>query len=66
MTGRHQPGQRSQDRTVSPGQPRCLDLTLEYGDLIPQEQDLGVVGAVGAGEQGQPAEYAEHREVGES
>jgi hypothetical protein len=50
MTGGHQPGQRSQDRPVSPGQPRCLDLALEHGDLMPQDQDLRVLGAVGAGE----------------
>ena len=34
-----------------------LNLTLKHGDLMPQEQDLGVLGAVGAGEQGQPAEH---------
>jgi hypothetical protein len=66
MTGGQQPGRRDQDRTVRPGQPRGLDLALEDGDLMTQEEDLGVLGAVGAGEQGQPAEHAEHRQVGES
>lgn len=60
-----QPGQCGQDRPVSPGQPRCLDLAPEYGDLMAKDEDLGVLGAVGAGEQGEPAEDAEHRRVGE-
>jgi hypothetical protein len=66
MTGRQQPGQRGQDRPVSPGQPRGLDLTLQNGDLMTQKEDLGVLGSVGATEQGQPAECVEHREVSES
>ena len=41
-------------------------LALEYGDLVAQEEDLGVLVAVGAGEQGKPAEDAEHRQVGQS
>ena len=66
LGARQQAGQRGQDRPVSPGQPRRLDLPLEHGDLVTQDQDLGVLGAVGAGEQGQPAEHAQGREVGES
>jgi hypothetical protein len=36
-------------------------LALENGDLVAQHEDLGVLGAVGPGEQGEPAEYPEHR-----
>jgi hypothetical protein len=61
-----QPGQRGQHRPVSPRQPRCLDLALEHGDLAAQDEDLRVLGAVGPCEQGQPAEHAQHRQVGES
>ena len=61
-----QPGQRGQDRPVRPGQPRGPDLALEHGDLVAQEEDLGVLGPVGAGEQGKPAEDAEHRQISES
>ena len=31
-----------------------------------QDQDLGVLGAVGPGEQGEPPEYPKHREVSDS
>jgi hypothetical protein len=31
-----------------------------------QDQDLGVLGAVRAGEQGEPAEHPQDRQVGES
>ena len=40
---------------------RCSTATL-----VTQDEDLGVLGAVGAGGQGKPAEYPEHRQVGES
>jgi len=41
-------------------------VTLKDGDLVAQDEDLGVPGPVRPGEQGQPAEHPEHREVGES
>ena len=46
---------------VSPGQPRTLDLALEHGDLMAQDQDLRVLGPVGPGEQGEPAKYPNQR-----
>ena len=46
MTARQQAGQRSQDCPVSPGQSRRLNLALEYGDLMPQDQDLGVLSLI--------------------
>jgi hypothetical protein len=63
---RQQPGQRGQDRPVSPRQPWCPGIALEHGDLVAKEEDLGVLGAVRPGEQGKPAEDAEHPYVGES
>jgi hypothetical protein len=62
----HQSGQRGQHCPVGPGQPRGLDLALQHGDLMAQDEDLGVLGAVGPGEQGEPAEHAQHCQVGES
>jgi hypothetical protein len=41
-------------------------LALEHGNLMTQDQDLGVLGPVRAGEQRQPAEHLQAREVGES
>jgi hypothetical protein len=34
---------------------------LEHDDLVAQDEDLGLLGAVGAGQQDKPAEHAEHR-----
>ena len=41
--------------------PGCLDLPLQYRDLMAQDEDLGVLGLVGPGEHGKPAEHAERR-----
>jgi len=61
-----QPGQGGQHRPVGPRQPRGLDLALEHGDLMAQDQDLHVLVAIGAGQQGKPAERSQQREVGKS
>ena len=61
-----QTGQGGQYCSIGPGQARVLDLTLEHRDLVTQDQDLHVPGAVGAGEQGEPAKDPENCEVGES
>jgi hypothetical protein len=53
-------GQRGQDRPVSPRQPRHPGIALEHGDLVAQDEDLGVLSPVGAGEKSKPAERAEH------
>ena len=60
-----QPGQRGQDRPVRPRQPRDSHLALEHGDLMAQDKDLGVLGTVGPGEQGQPAKHAQRGQVRE-
>ena len=43
---REQLGQRGNDRTVGLGRSGCLDVALEHGDLVAQDQDLGVFGHV--------------------
>jgi len=58
-----QPGQRGQDRAVGPERLRRPGLAMEHGDLVAQEEDLGVLGA---GEQGESAEDAEYRQISES
>lgn len=52
MPAGQKPGQCRQDRPVRPGQPRVPDLALEHGELVSQEEDLGIFGLVGVGEQG--------------
>ena len=66
LAARQQPGQRGQHRPIGPRQPRSLDLPLKDGNRVAQDQDLSVLGAIGAGEQAEPAEQAQHRQVGES
>jgi hypothetical protein len=56
VTAGQQQGQRGQHRTVGPRQPRGLDLTPEHGHLVAQDKDLGVLGAIAAAEQREPAE----------
>lgn len=64
--GGQPPGQRREHRPVGPGQLRRLGLALEDGELMAQDQDLGILGAIGAGEQGKPAEHTQHHQVGDS
>jgi hypothetical protein len=66
MAAGQSPGKRGQYRPVSPGQHRGFDLALENGDLMAQDQDLGVLGAVGPGKQDEPAEHAQHYQISES
>ena len=42
---------------------RRSSMALENGELVAQDEDLRVLGAVGVGEQGKPAEHAEHRQI---
>ncbi len=41
-----QPAQRTDDRTVGPRQPRGAGMALEHGELVAQDQDLGVLGQI--------------------
>jgi hypothetical protein len=64
------PGPRGRrvDASVLEDPPDCRrrELTLEHGDLVAQDQDLRVLGPLRPGQQAQPAEHPEHREVGKS
>ena len=66
MAAGQQAGQHGHDRAVGPGQLRRPGLGLEHGHLVTQDQDLGVLGVVRAGKQGEPAKHAEHRYIRES
>jgi len=63
--GQH-PGQCGQFRAVGLRQPQCPGLALEHGDLVAQDEDLGILGPVGPGKQGESAECAEYCHVDES
>jgi hypothetical protein len=58
-------GRQCPDRPDGPRKPRLVDLTPEHGELA-QEEDLGILSAVGAGVPGKPAEHPKHRQVSDS
>ena len=60
-----EPDQRGQDCPIGPGQSRHLDLALEHGDVVAQDEDLGILGAVRPRQQAKPAEHTQHRQVSE-
>ena len=61
-----QPGQGGEHGTVSPVQPRAGDLTTKHHDLMPEDQDLRVLGSVTARQEHHPAEHPDHEEVNET
>jgi hypothetical protein len=46
MAAGQQPGQRGQDRAGGPRQPWCPGLPLGHGELVAQQEDLGLLGPV--------------------
>jgi hypothetical protein len=55
-----QPAQRADKRSVA------RIASSKYGDLVPEHQDLDVLGCVGPGEQRQASQHPGERQVGES
>ena len=51
---------------VEPGHLRAGVGAAQHGDFVPQREDLGVFGGVGAGEQRQPGQHANEHQVGKS
>jgi hypothetical protein len=60
---RQQPRQRGDHRTVSPVRLRAGDLTAKDRDLVPQHQDLHLLGGAAAREQRQPAEHPDREQI---
>jgi hypothetical protein len=58
-----QPGLGSEHGTVSPVRPWTGDLPPQYRDLMPQHQDLCVLGGVTARQEHQPAGQPDHEQV---
>ena len=58
--------ERAEQGAVDPGQLRARGVSAQHGDLVAEQQDLGVLGCVGAGEQRQPGQHAGEHQVRES
>lgn len=55
-----QPRQRCEHGTVSLVRPRPGDPPTQHRDLMPEDQDLRILGGVAAHQQHQPGEYSDH------
>ncbi len=53
-------------RAVDPAQPRARVVSAQHGDFVTQDQNLDVLGCLGAGKQRQPAQHAGEHQVRES
>jgi hypothetical protein len=60
--GRQQSAHCAEHGAVEPRHLRAA----QHGDLVTQHQDLDVLGGVGAGEQRQPAQHANEKQIGKS
>jgi hypothetical protein len=58
-----QADERGDDRPVGPRQPGRADLAAQDQDLVTEHQDLGVLGRLRSGEQGDPAENTKKRHL---
>ena len=54
------------DGAVDPRQSGAWGVSAQHGDLVTEHQDFDVLGSIGAGEQGQPAQHADEHQVDES
>jgi hypothetical protein len=61
--GRQQLGQRCQDHPVCPVRLGTCDLTAQHHDLMPQQNDLRVLGRLAAAQQEQPAEDPDQDQI---
>jgi hypothetical protein len=57
---------RGEQGSVGGLEPGPRGLAAQHGELVPQDQDLKVLGGVTAGEQGEQLDGAAQREVDES
>jgi hypothetical protein len=53
---REQPGEGSDQGAISPAHPRARRAPLEHRELVAQDQDLDLLGRIGTGAQGRPAQ----------
>jgi len=62
-TGRQQLCEHGDHGSVSPGHPRPWGASLQHGDLMAQDEDLDVLGGVGADAQHYPAQQLREHPV---
>jgi hypothetical protein len=62
---RQQPRQDGQHGTIGPDRPRAGDLTAQHRDLMPEDQNLGVLSGA-ARQEHQPAEHPDHEQADET
>jgi hypothetical protein len=58
-----QPGQGGEHGTISPARLRTRDLPTQDRDLVPQDQDLRILGGVAADQERQPTEHPDYEQV---
>ena len=61
-----QPGQGGEHGTISPIRPRTRYLTPQHRGLMPQDQDLRVLGGITPGQERQPAEHTDQGQADET
>jgi hypothetical protein len=64
--GGKQPGQGGDHGAIGPVRPGAAGLAAQQGGLMPEDQDLGVLGGVASREERQPAEQLDHEQVDEA
>jgi hypothetical protein len=60
---RQQPPEGRDHGTVSPVRLRTGDLAAQDRDIVPQDQDLRVLGGIAPRQERQPAEHPDHEQV---
>ena len=66
QTRGQQPAEGAEDGPVDPRHRWAWVVSSEHGDLVPEHQDLDVLGCVGPREQRQPAQHVGECQVCES
>ncbi len=61
-----QPRERGDHGTVSPVRPWARDLPTQDRNLMPEHQDLRVLGDIAPRQQHQPPEYPDHEQLDEA
>jgi hypothetical protein len=61
-----EPAQSTEQRSICPGEGRPQILAAKDGEFVAQDEDLGVLGGARSGEEREPAEHSEQRQLGQT